>query len=254
MEGIEVNIETFQQAVAAVKDGYIRRNSFTFFTLNLDHCVKLRTDLLFQTAYRHATFVSADGAPLVWLARSLGCTIERVTGADLVEPVCSALASEGARVGFIGSTEVALRTATQLLVERFPGITVAGCFAPQIDNPPSPTQIALCKDAVREMRCSVCFLAFGAPKQELLAHALTAEVEGCGFLCVGAALDFISGQQVRAPLILRASGLEWLWRLTQHPVRLAFRYLRCAVIFSQYALARLAMTRLADWRRYAGRV
>jgi UDP-N-acetyl-D-mannosaminuronic acid transferase (WecB/TagA/CpsF family) len=40
-------------------------------------------------------------------------------------------------------------------------------------------------------------------------------------------LDFLSGHQVRAPRIMRALALEWLWRALQNPVRMVPRYAKC---------------------------
>jgi len=70
-------------------------------------------------------------------------------------------------------------------------------------------------------RRSLCLVALGAPKQELLADALSTHCPSVGFLCIGAALSFIAGHPRRAPLWMRRSGLEWLWRLAAEPHRLA---------------------------------
>jgi N-acetylglucosaminyldiphosphoundecaprenol N-acetyl-beta-D-mannosaminyltransferase len=43
---------------------------------------------------------------------------------------------------------------------------------------------------------------------------------------VGAAFDFISGRKRQAPPWMQRRGLEWLFRLSQDPRRLAPRYLR----------------------------
>jgi N-acetylglucosaminyldiphosphoundecaprenol N-acetyl-beta-D-mannosaminyltransferase len=43
---------------------------------------------------------------------------------------------------------------------------------------------------------------------------------------VGAAFDFIAGRKRQAPAWMQRRGLEWLFRLSQDPVRLAPRYLR----------------------------
>jgi len=51
----------------------------TVFTINLDHLAKLRSDAAFHAAYRRATHVSADGMPVVLLARAEGVSLERVT-------------------------------------------------------------------------------------------------------------------------------------------------------------------------------
>jgi UDP-N-acetyl-D-mannosaminuronic acid transferase (WecB/TagA/CpsF family) len=44
-------------------------------------------------------------------------------------------------------------------------------------------------------------------------------------LCVGASLNFLTGEERRAPSWMRRCGVEWLYRLLQDPRRLAARYL-----------------------------
>jgi exopolysaccharide biosynthesis WecB/TagA/CpsF family protein len=71
-----------------------------------------------------------------------------------------------------------------------------------------------------------CFLAVGAPQQEMLAQALKSRGVARGMaLCVGASINFITGAERRAPRWLRRAGMEWFFRLTQNPRRLAGRYL-----------------------------
>ena len=55
-------------------------------------------------------------------------------------------------------------------------------------------------------------------------------------VCIGAALDFVAGEQIRAPKFMRESGLEWAWRLASNPRRLAKRYAESAIMFG-YLLA-----------------
>ena len=43
---------------------------------------------------------------------------------------------------------------------------------------------------------------------------------------VGAAFDFLAGRKRQAPAWMQARGLEWLFRLSQEPLRLLPRYLR----------------------------
>jgi exopolysaccharide biosynthesis WecB/TagA/CpsF family protein len=74
----------------------------------------------------------------------------------------------------------------------------------------------------------LCFLALGAPRQELFASRCIDELDGTACLCIGAALDFIAGTQVRAPMFTQRAGLEWAWRMLKDPRRLAPRYARCA--------------------------
>ena len=65
---------------------------------------------------------------------------------------------------------------------------------------------------------------------------MVAASSGIGFVCIGAALDFLAGAQVRAPSILRRLGLEWAWRLFGDPRRMAMRYARCAALLTEIIL------------------
>ena len=65
-----------------------------------------------------------------------------------------------------------------------------------------------------------------------MLHARCPDV---GFLCFGAALDFISGHAVRAPLWMQRTGVEWLWRLSRAPQRMVGRYSQCGLAFVKLA-------------------
>jgi N-acetylglucosaminyldiphosphoundecaprenol N-acetyl-beta-D-mannosaminyltransferase len=47
---------------------------------------------------------------------------------------------------------------------------------------------------------------------------------------VGGTFDFLAGEKKRAPRVLQAMGLEWLWRLMMEPRRLP-RILNAVVVF-----------------------
>jgi exopolysaccharide biosynthesis WecB/TagA/CpsF family protein len=76
----------------------------------------------------------------------------------------------------------------------------------------------------------LCFVALGAPKQELFAAYGQKLYPSMGFVSIGAGLDFISGKQVRAPKLFRTLGAEWVWRLASDPRRLTPRYASCLAI------------------------
>jgi hypothetical protein len=86
-------------------------------------------------------------------------------------------------------------------------------------------------------------LGMGAPRQERLARRLRAAAPApVGIVCGGGVLDFLSGRARRAPVWMRASGLEWLFRLGREPRRLFARYVVGNPLFVLRALgaARLA--------------
>lgn len=224
------------------------RQGGTVFTINLDHLSKLRDDAEFREAYGRARYVSADGMPVVALARLEGAAIERVTGADLVEPLCRAAATARIPVYFFGATDAVLARAVEKLRAVSPDLVVAGVEAPPMGFDPRGEAAA---DAARRIAASgagICFVALGAPKQEFFADAAARTVDGVTWLGIGAALDFLAGHRIRAPRLLQVVGLEWLWRAVQEPRRLFPRYLASARWLFGYVLRNVAGSEAAKRR------
>ena len=235
-----VNLFTPQQAEDAVLARLADGRAFTLFTLNLDHVVKLRRSEAFRACYAAADLVSADGWPIVWYFRRLGVALQRTTGADLTLPLCEQAAERGISVFFIGPQAHVQERALATLRARLPRLRIAGADASIIE----PDDRDALENLARRVRASgarLCFVCLGAPKQEFVADALKQLSPGVGFLCVGAALDFISGAVKRAPRWVQRLGMEWAWRMGADPLRLAPRYWRCAEVFVLIALRRLPL-------------
>jgi exopolysaccharide biosynthesis WecB/TagA/CpsF family protein len=230
VDGVAINIRSMREAVSAVTRSIAAKQGGCFFTLNLDHCAKLRRDTKFRQAYRRARFVSADGFPIVLLGRLNGFALRRTTGADLVLPLCAQAARRRMPVFLFGPNTEVLRRARAVLSERSPGLDVADTFAPAANFDPESVDADIAIARIRQSGACICFLAVGAPRQEIFAARCLDRLPGVCLVCVGAALDFIAGSQRRAPLFVRRSGLEWLWRLSKSPRRLGLRYLMSAAV------------------------
>jgi exopolysaccharide biosynthesis WecB/TagA/CpsF family protein len=212
----------------------------TVFTLNLDHLVKLEHDPAFRAAYDQATYVSADGAPVVAMARRQGASLVRVTGADLVRPLCGAAALARIPVHFFGTTPETLVTTEAVLRCEYPRLIVAGLESPPFGFSPFGIEARAAAERIASSGARICFVALGAPKQEIFAEFARRWAPGVTFVCIGAALDFIGGSQQRAPEVLQVAGLEWLWRLVHDPRRLTKRYALSAMYLIRYNARELA--------------
>jgi N-acetylglucosaminyldiphosphoundecaprenol N-acetyl-beta-D-mannosaminyltransferase len=233
--GVAVNIASLTQAVGETIACTQQDIGFTLFTLNLDHVVKLRWSPAFRAAYRRATYVSADGWPVAWLANRGGASlldgrVRRTAGADLVEPLCEVAARRAIARDFVGPGRGPQSAAIAALRRRYYGLRIVGAEAPRLAAGDPAFDHAGLAARIVESGAKLCFLCLGAPKQELLADALAPHCPDVGFVCVGAALDFIADVGLRAPPWMQRGGLEWLWRLVREPRRLAARYLACAYI------------------------
>jgi len=230
VDGQRLNIDSMESAVRASIDRARNGIGFTFFTLNLDHLCKRRQFDAFRGCYDRATLISADGAPIVWLARSVRAPISRTTGADLVRPVIAEAARNRIPVYFFGTSDAVLAKTVATLTQEFPELVVAGFEAPPMDFDPTSDAALEAADRIAASGAGLCFVALGAPKQELFADAAVERCGSVGFFCVGAALDFIAGHQQRAPEFMARNGLEWLWRLMRNPTRLFSRYFDSALM------------------------
>ena len=244
IDGWPINVATLSQAVPAIIRAAAESESFSVVTLNLDHLVKLRRSASFRRAYSAARFVTADGAPVAALARLQNPAIERTTGADLLLPLIEAAAKARVPVFFFGSNAGVLARAGRDLAQRCEHkLDIAGTAAPSMQfNPESPEADAAL-DRIAASGAKLCILALGAPKQEILAARAVARGIKVGFVSAGAGLDYLAGEQTRAPKSFQNFGLEWLWRLGANPRRLAVRYARCAVLLLDLGL----LTPLRHW-------
>ncbi len=238
IDGQSVNMPSMahvvRDAVRRVQSG----RGFTLFTLNLDHLVKRRRHAGFRAAYARADFITADGAPVVAMARRQGASIERTTGADLVLPLCEAAAAARVPVYFFGATPASLERARERLLRAVPGLDVRGCQSPENFDPASEAALEA-GSRIAASGAKICFIALGAPKQELFADRMAATGDGVGYVCIGAALDFIAGEQTRAPKLFQRTGLEWAYRCVTQPRRLGLRYARCALLYARLRLTGL---------------
>lgn len=239
IEGIGVNLATLDQAVEAAAARAARGQGFLLFTLNLDHLVKL-DEPAFRAAYARAELVSADGFPIVWLARRQGAVLDRVCGSDMVGPLMARAARDGLPVYVVGPGPDAQARALERLRADHPGLRIVGAETPMVPAAPQddPAFVQAMAERISASGARLVLLCLGAPKQELLAAALADRAPQAGFLCVGAALDFIAGEVSRAPALVQRLNGEWLWRLAGDPKRLGLRYWRSAVKFAAVARRR----------------
>ena len=238
-----VNTSSQSDLMSALEARLAAGEGFTVATLNLDHLVKLYANPTFHEAYRRHSHVVADGWPVVVLRRLAGRPVELVPGSDLVEPLMALAARLHVPVGFLGATEPTLARAAARLEAAHPGLRVVARIAPPFGFDPDGSEGLVALDDLAASGARLCLLALGAPKQERLAVRGAERLPSCGFISIGAGLDFIAGIQPRAPRWMRRAGLEWLWRMLSDPRRLAGRYARCALILPGLTAAAVGMRR-----------
>lgn len=192
-------------------------------TPNVDHLIRLHDQTSFRRLYANAGYILLDSRFLAMLLRlTRGARLPVCTGSDLTRGLFEKVIEADDVVVLIGGTDeqaeqLRQRHGLRGLVHHNPpmgfihdGTAVESCLA--FIEAHSPFRF--------------CLLAIGSPQQELIANALRERGVARGMaLCVGASIDFLTGREHRAPLWMQRTGLEWLYRLTQSPRRMARRYL-----------------------------
>jgi N-acetylglucosaminyldiphosphoundecaprenol N-acetyl-beta-D-mannosaminyltransferase len=214
------------QTIAAVARALDRGLRGYVVTPNVDHLVLYQERDSFRAACDGASLRLADGMPIVWASRLLGRPLRaRVAGSDLFPRLCEMAAAKGHRVFLLGGAAGVAERAANHVATRFPGLRIAGVYAPpdQFEREGRASEAAV--EAVNAAKPALLFVALGTPKQELWVHHHWGRLDVGVALCCGAAFDFIAGVQIRAPVWMQQAGLEWLWRLARDPGRLWHRYL-----------------------------
>lgn len=188
----------------------------------------------FFDAVMSADLVLRDGAGMAILMRLLHQVPgHNLNGTDLIPKILQRYA--GKRIALFGTREPYLEAARQVVAARLaPG---SDCISANgFLGAAAYVQLAA------QHRPSVIVLGMGMPRQEEVAAVLRSAVGyPCLIICGGAIIDFLGGKISRAPGWMRASGLEWLYRLALEPGRLFKRYVLGNPLFIARAL-RLAAT------------
>ena len=198
-------------------------------TPNVHHIVRLLEDpVTMGPLYERAWRVFCDSRVLSRLARVSSYRIPVITGSDLTAELVTRASKQRLTIAIIGPT----RAACARLEDKYPGLNVV-VHTPPMGFIKSELEVQRCVDFVVKMQAPLVFLAVGMPQQEILANHIADHPQAKGIgLCIGASIDFLTGEQRRAPVWLQKAGLEWLHRLLIDPQRLARRYLiECPRIF-----------------------
>lgn len=177
-----------------------------------------------------AAMALPDGAPLSSYSRRKGYKqAQRVTGPDLMLELFAISKEKGYRHYFYGATEETLQSMKEVLERDYPGIEIAGMYAPPF-RALTPQEDAQIVAKINESRPDFIWIGLGAPKQEEWMYQHMGQLQGV-LIGVGAGFDYLAGYIKRAPRWMQRMSLEWLYRLLQDPKRLWRRYFTSNVKF-----------------------
>ena len=193
-------------------------------TPNAGHLKEIMSKKDIEDIYLNADYNLIDGWPIA-LAASIRSRkkVKKVTGSDLTPAIFSEI-SAAQRVGiFGGKNEVKIR---EVLQAKYPNLNLQLINCDNWSD--SVYDVRKIRELIQFNALSIVILSLGHPKQEKIAIELK-NFDWVGsrpnwILCFGASVDFLVGDQKRAPRYFQKLGLEWLFRLINDPKKFSNRY------------------------------
>lgn len=194
-------------------------------TPNVDHVVRLydsaEAERALKPLYEQADLCLCDSKILHLIARARGVDLPVVPGSELTALMFERVIQPGDRIGVVGGdAELVVHLSTKY---------------PQLDFVQHVPPMGLRKNAAARSEAAkfaancdarFVFIAVGSPQQEMIAaEAKTLPGAKGTALCIGASLEFLTGQLKRAPRLAQKLYLEWAHRLLNEPRRMWRRYL-----------------------------
>ena len=241
--GVGVNALTLEDAVVTIGDtieSRLREYVCVVPAHSVMDCVR---DPSLRQVFNGAGMCTPDGMAIVWLLKLHGHRrVSRVYGPDLMLAVCERSIAAGWRHFFLGGAAGVADELVLHLDNRYPGLRVAGTLSPpfrQLSATEDDELVAL----INASRPDIVWVGLGSPKQERWMAAHAGKISAPVMIGVGAAFDFLSGHKVQAPRWMRQSGLEWLFRWAEEPLRLFPRYVRYPLFAALVAAQAVGLNR-----------
>lgn len=202
---------------------------YSIFTPNPEMLVDAKRDSYFKDVINSGTLNICDGKGIELFSPK---KIHRIPGVDFVFDICKEAEKSGSSVYLLGTnSSETLKKAAFRLRSNFPNLKIAGMHPGIcIEQEERGEKMILSFDLEKhdmmmkslvEAKPDILFVAFGHGKQEKWIYEYAKEIPSLKIaMGVGGSLDYISGIKQRAPLWMRVSGFEWLWRLIKEPQRI----------------------------------
>ncbi|MBS0446515.1 MAG: WecB/TagA/CpsF family glycosyltransferase [Proteobacteria bacterium] len=224
LAGIPITLGTREEVLADIERRIAERTPGGCISItnteSMYHALRRPAHLAY---IRRADHSLCDGVGVIAAGAFWGLTIPRYNGPILQLDCSERGQSRGWRHYFYGGKEGVADEMARRLRERFPGLQVVGTYCPPF-RPLTAEEDEAVVRMINDARPDFVWVGLGLLKQEEWVAAHLGRVQAPWMVGVGAAFDYHSGAVPWAPRVLRALGMEWVFRLILQPRLRARRY------------------------------
>ena len=217
-------LETINKKVIGTK------KTIKIFTPNPEQLVLAQENKKFSNLLDKADILIPDGVGVVLFSKLKSMLSgkpgikERITGVDLVQKLLKKASDESWKTLLIGGRGYSDKFHHIYLpgISREKKLSLLWSNGYENVSKPLKKEEESLEKLIKKEKPKMVFVAFGAPWQEkwVIEHEELLNKSGVELaMVVGGSFDMLLGGLKRAPMWIRAIGMEWLFRLAQEPRR-----------------------------------
>jgi len=219
--GVEINNVTMSQALQKIIECAQGNTKQSFAFVNADCLNRAKNNPAYSRVLSRQSMVFADGSGIRVAGLMRGINVAgNVNGTDIFPLICEAASEKGLSIYLLGSAQGVADTVAKNMVRQYPALKIAGTR----DGYFGPAETDHVIAEINVSSADILLVALGAPSQEMWIETNRSNLSPSVAIGVGGLFDFYSGRISRAPLWMRETGFEWVWRFIQEPSRMWRRY------------------------------
>ncbi len=222
MLGVQIDNCTLTDAIDKIVDSAQTKSRHAYAFVNADCLNQASRNSSYARVLSHQQKVFADGSGIRLAAKIRGINVRgNVNGTDLFPLLCAEMEKQGLSLFLLGAAPGIADAVVKNILEKFPNLKIAGTQDGFFKSADTPSVI----EKINNTKADILLVAMGVPCQELWIESNFSHLNCQVAIGVGGLFDFFSGRISRAPVWMRQTGLEWIWRFLQEPRRMWRRYI-----------------------------
>lgn len=207
--GVKIDNVGFKDVHELIKDKIMNGQKGYICMNDVVNVIGASQDKHFSGAINSSFLSLADGTPLAWYARLVGCKeIERISGRDMMARMFAA--NDGYRHFLLGDTEERIGRVIEKAREIDGTVQISGYSPPFKEFDQEDNRRIL--EILNREAPDIIWVSFGGEKQEKWMFDNINKLNRGVMIGVGAAFKFLIGELITPPRILQKMGLQWVYR------------------------------------------